>query len=135
MAKRLLNHPKIEVIWNTVVLRSLGDGHLLNRLEIKNVKTQVVSELHVSGLFYAIGHEPATALVRGQVECDDNGYIITKNGGPETNIKGFFAAGDVQDKKWRQAVTSAGSGCMAGLAAERLLAEEEEMKNIEKNKK
>ncbi|KAG4304915.1 hypothetical protein PORY_001590 [Pneumocystis oryctolagi] len=131
MAKRLMNHSKIEIIWNTVVLRSLGDNRLLNCLEIQNVKTQIISKLHVSGLFYAIGHEPATALVRDQVECDCDGYIITKNGGPETSVKGFFAAGDVQDKKWRQAITSAGSGCMAGLAAERLLAEEEEMKNIE----
>nr|Q7Z7S3.1 RecName: Full=Thioredoxin reductase [Pneumocystis carinii]AAP72146.1 thioredoxin reductase Trr1 [Pneumocystis carinii]AAP72148.1 thioredoxin reductase [Pneumocystis carinii] len=131
MAKRLLHHPKIEILWNTVALESLGDNNLMNCVKIKNVKTQEVSELQVNGLFYAIGHEPATTLVRGQVECDKDGYIITKNGGPETNIKGFFAAGDVQDKKWRQAVTSAGSGCMAGLAAERLLAEEEEMKNIE----
>ncbi|KAG5513498.1 hypothetical protein PMAC_000930 [Pneumocystis sp. 'macacae'] len=135
MAKRLLNHPKIEILWNTIVLQSLGDGRLLNCLKIKNLKTQIISELYVNGLFYAIGHEPATAIVRGQVECDSDGYIITKNGGPETSVKGFFAAGDVQDKKWRQAVTSAGSGCMAGLAAERLLAEEEEMKNMEKIEK
>ncbi|KAG5439855.1 hypothetical protein PCANB_000137 [Pneumocystis canis] len=125
MAKRLLNHPKIHIIWDTIVTQSFGDERFLNCLEIKNIKTNGISKLHVSGLFYAIGHEPSTALIRDQVDCDSDGYIITKNGGPETNVKGFFAAGDVHDKKWRQAVTSAGSGCMAALAAERLLAEEE----------
>lgn len=81
--------------------------------------------MQVNGLFYAIGHEPATALVRDQVECDKDGYIVTVPGTSQTNIKGVFAAGDVQDKKYKQAITSAGSGCIAALECERLLAEEE----------
>lgn len=83
-------------------------------------------DLPVNGLFYAIGHEPATALVRNQLHTDEDGYIITVPGTTQTSVKGVFAAGDVQDKRYRQAITSAGSGCMAALEVERLLAEEEE---------
>lgn len=126
MAKRLTTHPKVEMLWNTVATETCGDGDLLQSLKIKNVKTGEASELPVNGLFYAIGHEPATELVRGQVETDTDGYIVTVPGTTQTNIKGVYAAGDVQDKRYRQAITSAGSGCMAALEAERLLAEEEE---------
>jgi thioredoxin reductase (NADPH) len=87
-----------------------GDGDLLQSLAIKNVKTGETSTLDVNGLFYAIGHEPATALVREQVHTDADGYIVTVPGTAQTSIKGVFAAGDVQDKKYRQAITSAGSG-------------------------
>jgi len=127
MAKRLLNHPKVTVLYNTVTLEAKGDGDLLNALRIKNIKTGEEKDLPVNGLFYAIGHEPATELVRSQLDCDSDGYIITVPGTSETSVKGVFAAGDVQDKKYRQAITSAGSGCMAALEAERFLAEEEEL--------
>ena len=103
-----------------------GDGDLLNNLRIKNLKTGEESDLQVNGLFYAIGHEPATALVRSQLDTDADGYIMTKPGTTHTNVPGVFAAGDVQDKRYRQAITSAGSGCMAALEVERLIAEEEE---------
>lgn len=127
MAKRLVSHPKIEVLWNTVATEACGDGDLLQSLTIKNIKTNETSNLSVNGLFYAIGHVPATELVRGQVDTDAEGYILTVPGTTQTNILGVFAAGDVQDKKYRQAITSAGSGCMAALEAERLLAEEEDL--------
>jgi len=127
MAKRLESHPKITILWNTVATETLGNGDLLNGLAIKNIKTGEESTLSVNGLFYAIGHEPATALVRSQVTIDDDGYIVTIPGTTQTSVKGVFAAGDVQDKRYRQAITSAGTGCMAALEAERLLAEEEEL--------
>ena len=82
-------------------------------------------DLPINGLFYAIGHEPATALARNQLQTDEDGYIVTVPGTTQTSVKGVFAAGDVQDKRYRQAITSAGSGCMAALEVERLLAEEE----------
>jgi len=125
MAKRLMNHPKITILWNTVATECQGDGNLLNNLRIKNVRTGEEHDLPVRGLFYAIGHEPATSLVRSQLQTDLDGYVITVPGTTQTSVKGVFAAGDVQDKKYRQAITSAGSGCMAALEAERLIAEEE----------
>jgi len=115
MAKRLLNHPKVEVLWNTVPIECKGDGDLLSHIATKNVKTGEEKDLQVNGLFYAIGHEPATSLVRDQVDCDRDGYVITTPGTSMTSVKGVFAAGDVQDKKYKQAITSAGSGCIAAL--------------------
>lgn len=94
----------------TVATECQGDGDLLQSLAIENVKTGETSKLDVNGLFYAIGHEPATSLVREQVHTDADGYIVTVPGTAQTSIKGVFAAGDVQDKKYRQAITSAGSG-------------------------
>ncbi|KAI6140664.1 hypothetical protein BKA82DRAFT_245310 [Pisolithus tinctorius] len=125
MAKRLMSNPKITILWNTVALECQGDGDLLNNLHIKNVLSGDERDLPVNGLFYAIGHEPATALVRNQLQTDEDGYIVTVPGSTQTSVKGVFAAGDVQDKRYRQAITSAGSGCMAALEVERLLAEEE----------
>ncbi|KAG1834528.1 hypothetical protein EV424DRAFT_1478380 [Suillus variegatus] len=125
MAKRLMNHPKITILWNTVATECQGDGNNLNNLRIKNVRTGEEHDLPVRGIFYAIGHEPATSLVRSQLQTDLDGYVITVPGTTQTSVKGVFAAGDVQDKKYRQAITSAGSGCMAALEAERLIAEEE----------
>lgn len=130
MAKRLSAHPKVEIKYNTVAEECLGEGGLLARLKIRNVVTGEVEELAANGLFYAVGHEPATSLVKGQIKCDEEGYIITQPGTSYTNVKGVFAAGDVQDKRYRQAVTSAGSGCIAALECERLLAEEGEDESV-----
>ncbi|KAA1115941.1 thioredoxin-disulfide reductase [Puccinia graminis f. sp. tritici] len=127
MAKRLMNHPKVTILWNTVPVEAKGDGNLLNSLLVKDTKTGEERTIDINGLFYAIGHEPATALVRGQLKTDEDGYICTKPGTSETSIPGVFAAGDVQDKKYRQAITSAGTGCIAALECERFLAEEEAM--------
>jgi len=125
MAKRLLNHPKVTVLFNTVAVEAKGDGELLNAVRIKDTKTGTERDMQANGLFYAIGHDPATSIVKGQLELDADGYIVTDPGTSRTSVKGVFAAGDVQDKKYRQAVTSAGTGCVAALEAERLLAEEE----------
>ena len=130
------------MLWSTVATEACGDGDLLQSLTIKNIKSGETSKLPVNGLFYAIGksflrlielsdmplgHEPATSLVRNQVDTDADGYIVTVPGTTQTSVHGVFAAGDVQDKRYRQAITSAGTGCMAALEAERLLAEEEEL--------
>ncbi|CAM0137824.1 thioredoxin-disulfide reductase [Umbelopsis sp. WA50703] len=123
MAARLLKHPKVTVMFNTAATATGGDGSLLRELTIVNNLTNEESKLPVNGLFYAIGHEPATALVKGQLTLDGEGYIVTTPGSTETNIAGVFAAGDVQDKKYRQAITSAGTGCMAALDAERYITE------------
>jgi thioredoxin reductase (NADPH) len=107
--KKLLNHPKVEVKFNTVVMAIVGetsDG-CMTGLKIKNMKTGDEGNLDARGLFYAVGHEPATTLFHGQLKMDDDGFLITKPGTGLTNIRGVFAAGDVQDKRYRQAVTSA----------------------------
>ncbi|EPX73127.1 thioredoxin reductase Trr1 [Schizosaccharomyces octosporus yFS286] len=129
MANRLLSNPKVEVLWNTVAEEAQGDGKLLNNLRVKNTVTGDSSDLQVNGLFYAIGHIPATDLVKGQVELDAEGYLQTINGTPHTSIPGFFAAGDVQDKVYRQAITSAGSGCQAALLAMHYIEELEDQKS------
>ena len=120
MADRALNNPKIKVIWDTVIT----DVHDVTKnevtgLSLKNVKTGAESTLDVKALFSAIGHQPNTAPFVGQLDMDDKGYLLTKN--TRTNIAGVFAAGDVQDASYRQAITAAGSGCMAALEAERFL--------------
>lgn len=125
MARRLTSHPKIEMLWNTVTKEAKGDGRVLTHVAIENLKTSERRDLEVSGLFYAIGHSPATKIFRDQLKMDEDGYILTKPGSTCTSVEGVFAAGDVQDKKFRQAITSAGTGCMAGLEAERWLAEQE----------
>ncbi|KAL9327218.1 hypothetical protein ACSQ67_007863 [Phaseolus vulgaris] len=125
MQGKLMNNPKIEVLWNSTVVGAYGDkkGGVLGGLKVKNVVTGVVSDLKVSGLFFAIGHEPATKFLDGQLELDSDGYIVTKPGTTKTSVDGVFAAGDVQDKKYRQAITAAGTGCMAALDAEHYLEE------------
>ncbi|EON98324.1 putative thioredoxin reductase protein [Phaeoacremonium minimum UCRPA7] len=124
MAKRLLENKKITVRWNTVGVEVKGDDKgLMSHMVIKNIKTGEEETMEANGLFYAIGHDPATSLVKGQVETDEDGYIKTQPGTPLTSIEGVFAAGDVQDKRYRQAITSAGTGCMAALEAEKYLAE------------
>ncbi|KAF2459750.1 hypothetical protein BDY21DRAFT_361667 [Lineolata rhizophorae] len=128
-ARRLTTNPKVEIKYNTVATAIKGDpkaNGLMTSLMVKNVQTGEVKEMEARGLFYAVGHEPATALFKGQLDMDEDGYLITEPGRGLTNIEGVFAAGDVQDKKYRQAVTSAGSGCIAALEAERWLAEQDE---------
>ena len=124
LQERLLNHPRIEVIWNSAVEEIVGDEDPLGvtGVIIKNVNTGEREERQVDGVFVAIGHAPATELFKGQVAMKDNGYILVKPGTTETNIPGVFAAGDVADDTYRQAVTAAGLGCMAALEAERFLA-------------
>lgn len=124
MAKRLLNHPKVTVRWNSGAVEVKGDDKgLMSSLIVKDTVTGATEELAACGLFYAIGHVPATSLVTGQLDTDTEGYVITKPGTPLTNIEGVFAAGDVQDKRYRQAITSAGSGCQAALDAEKYITE------------
>lgn len=124
---RLFKHPKIEVIWNHALDEVLGSEAPLSvtGARIKDVQTGKTRDIAVDGIFVAIGHTPNTSLFKDVIERDNEGYIITTPGSTKTNIHGVFAAGDVQDKIYRQAVTAAGSGCMAALEAERLLAIEE----------
>lgn len=123
MQRRVEQNEKIEILYNTVTLEAKGDGKLLNELILKDVKSNQERSLQVNGLFYAIGHTPATQIVQGQVDTDEAGYIKTVPGSSLTSVPGVFAAGDVQDSKYRQAITSAGSGCMAALDCERYLTE------------
>jgi len=127
LADRLMAHDRIDVIWDTVVEEVLGDDDPLGvtGLKLRNVKTDETSELPVHGLFIAIGHDPATALFKGKVDMDDEGYVTTAPDSTRTSVPGVFAAGDVQDKTYRQAVTAAGTGCMAALEAEKFIAEHE----------
>ncbi|ODQ78206.1 hypothetical protein BABINDRAFT_162872 [Babjeviella inositovora NRRL Y-12698] len=125
MAKRVAACEKLEILYETVSLEAKGDGKLLNALTIKDVKTEEVRDLPVSGLFYAIGHNPATEIFKNEkLDFDETGYIKTIPGTASTTIPGVFAAGDVQDKIYRQAITSAGSGCMAALDCEKFISEE-----------
>ncbi|KAK4550021.1 Thioredoxin reductase [Oleoguttula mirabilis] len=129
-ARRLATNPKVEIRYNTQALQIKGEDKprgLMQSLVIKNSKTGEEEEIPANGLFYAVGHEPATHLFHGQLKMDEDGYLITTPGTTETDVPGVFAAGDVQDKKYRQAVTSAGSGCMAALEAEKFLAEQEDV--------
>ena len=123
LQKKLMDNKKIEIIWDTVVEDVLGDKNPKNvkGLKIKNVKTNKINELKIDGLFIAIGHDPATQLFKDQLETDKEGYLITKPDSTSTNISGVFAAGDVKDKIFRQAITAAGMGCMAALEAEKFL--------------
>ncbi len=125
MQDRLFANPKISVIWDTVIDEILGEEDPLGvtAARMHNVKTGETREIAADGVFIAIGHDPATQLFKGLVEMDDEGYIVTAPGGTATGVPGVFAAGDVHDKVYRQAVTAAGMGCMAALDAERFLAE------------
>tara|TARA_B100000513_G_scaffold56877_1_gene21807 strand:- start:304 stop:1239 length:936 start_codon:yes stop_codon:yes gene_type:complete len=123
LQKKLMENEKIEIIWDSVVEEVIGDDNPKNvkGLKIKNVKTNKVDDLKLDGLFIAIGHDPATQLFKDQLKMDKEGYLVTKPDSTETNIPGVFAAGDVKDKIFRQAVTAAGMGCMAALEAEKHL--------------
>jgi len=120
MQERAFANPKIEVVWNTVVDGLLGE-HQLEGAVVRNVKTGEVRTLAVTGLFVAIGHRPNTDLFKGVLDMEDNGYLITGAGSSSTNVAGVFACGDVQDHTYRQAITAAGSGCMAAIDCERWL--------------
>ena len=120
-------NPKIEVVWNTVLDEVIGtdDPKTVTGVRLKNVKTGNLTMMPVDGVFVAIGHEPATGLFKGQLEMKASGYLITEPDSTRTSIPGVFAAGDVKDEVFRQAVTAAGMGCMAALEAERYLAKVE----------
>ena len=123
MQQRVLNHPKIKMIWNTILTAVLGDN-AVSGVRLQDVNTKQERTLPVSGVFYAIGFTPNTDLFKGQLDLDPMGYIITKPDSTQTSVPGVFACGDVQDKKYRQAITAAGSGCMAAIDCERLMLEE-----------
>ena len=127
LQERLLKHEKINCIWDHELVEILGEDNPPNvtGVKIKNVKNNETQELKVDGVFIAIGHDPATQIFKGQVEMDDLGYIITKPDSTATNVEGVYAAGDVKDKTYRQAVTAAGMGCMAALEAEKYISNSE----------
>ena len=124
LQERLLRHEKIEVLWDSAVEEVVGTENPLGvtGLKVRNLKSDAVTELAVDGLFIAIGHDPATRLFKGKIDMDAEGYIVTAPDSTRTSIEGVFAAGDVQDKTYRQAVTAAGTGCMAALEAEKYIA-------------
>ena len=122
MEERVKSNNKIEIIWNSVVTEAIGK-ELLSSVKIKDLKTNQEYNRDVAGLFFAIGHTPNSAFLNGQVELDENQYIKVKPGSTITNVPGLFAAGDVQDPRYRQAITAAGTGCMAALDVERWLME------------
>ncbi|MDP6405506.1 MAG: thioredoxin-disulfide reductase [Alphaproteobacteria bacterium] len=127
LQRRLLGHQKIAVVWDSVVEEILGDDDPpgVSGVRLQNVKTEARQELAVHGVFVAIGHAPATEVFKGQVKMDEEGYIVTAADSTATSVPGVFAAGDVQDKLFRQAVTAAGTGCMAALEAEKFVAAKE----------
>jgi len=123
MQERALKHPKIQVIWNSVLVGAEGDK-VVTGAKLQDVNTPETRVIPCSGIFYAIGHEPNSKFLGGQVQTDEAGYIVVKPGRTQTSVEGVFACGDVVDKVYRQAVTAAGTGCMAALEAERWLAEQ-----------
>ena len=127
LQERLFANPKVEIMWDTVLQEIVGEDAppAVTGARVKNVKTGATRDLAVDGVFIAIGHDPNTSLFKGKLNIDKDGYIVAKPDSTETGVPGVFAAGDVKDKVFRQAVTAAGMGCMAALEAERFLAAEE----------
>jgi thioredoxin reductase (NADPH) len=127
MIDKAMKNPKIDFVWDSVVDKVLGaiegEHKKLNGVQLKNVKTNMVTDFKCDGLFLAIGHQPNTKLFEGVLDMDAVGYLKTQPQSTETNIPGVFAAGDVADSKYRQAISAAGTGCMAAIDAERFLAE------------
>ncbi len=123
MADRAKKHPKIEILWNSEIVKITGD-QIVQKIHLKNLKDNQIQEREAGGVFFAIGHQPNTAFLNGQLKLNEAGYILVHNG-TCTSIEGIFAGGDVQDWIYRQAVTAAGTGCMAALDAERWLAHQE----------
>lgn len=121
MQQRAFDNPKIEFLWNTVVEEIHEGDNGLDSISVRNTQTQEKEVRKTGGFFLAIGHTPNTSFLNDQIETDDHGFILTKNKGPETNVPGVFACGDVQDPIYRQAITAAGSGCMAAMKAEKYL--------------
>ena len=122
MANRVINTDNIEILFNTETEEVLGDGQLVRAIKVKNNKTNVVYDIPATGFFVAIGHKPNTDIFKDFLEMDETGYIVNRPGTSKTNIKGVFVSGDAADHVYRQAVTAAGTGCMAALDAERYLA-------------
>ncbi len=120
MAQHAMDHPKIEILWNTV-LTNVEGSHVVEKVTLQNIKTKEESKRDAAGVFFAIGHNPNTAFLKGQLKTDKHGYLLVQSDSTATDIEGVFAAGDVQDKIYRQAISAAGSGCMASLDAERWL--------------
>lgn len=131
MLDRAKANPKIKFVTNVVVEDIIGDGKVVTAVRIKNVKTGETSEIPCDGVFVAIGHNPNSGLFKGQLELDENGYIITKKSSTETSVPGVFACGDIQDSIYRQAVTAAGTGCMAAIDAERFLEQQKSFSHSE----
>ncbi len=129
MQKRVLSLPNIEVLWNTETEEILGD-EVVTGVRLRHNQTNEITEIPVQGFFVAIGHKPNTDIFRGWLDMDENGYIRTTPGSTRTNVEGVFACGDAQDHVYRQAVTAAGTGCMAALDAERFLAAQEAQKEM-----
>ena len=127
MQDRAFKNEKVEFIWNSVVEEILGEkGKGVTEVKLKNIETEEITEMKIDGVFIAIGHNPNTKIFNGLLETDENGYIITSEGTSETSIPGVFAAGDVQDTRYKQAITAAGSGCMAAIDAEKFLEDSED---------
>ncbi len=125
MVHRVLNTHNIEILYNSETKEILGDGQVVTGLRVFNNKTGAEKDLDITGFFVAIGHHPNTEIFKGWIDMDENGYIITQSGSSKTNIEGVFACGDAQDHVYRQAITAAGTGCMAAIDAERYLAARE----------
>jgi len=124
MQKRAIEHPKVEILYSHAISEALG-GDGLEQLRLKDLKTGEERLVEAAGLFFAIGHKPNTDFLGGQLDLDETGYVLTAADSTVTSVEGVFAAGDVQDKKYRQAITAAGSGCMAAIEVEHFLAAEE----------
>ena len=122
MQERIFNNPKVEIIWNTIIKELKFDDQGLNGLVVENTQTQEITLRKTDGFFLGIGHHPNTAFLNNQITLNPQGFIVTQNG-PETNIPGVFASGDVQDPYYRQAISAAGSGCMSAIKAEKFLEE------------
>ena len=122
MQDRAFKNPKVDFIWNAEIEEILGDVESgVKGVVLRDTKTGETTTKDIDGIFIAIGHTPNTSIFRGKLDMDEVGYLITKEGSTETNVPGVFAAGDVRDNKYRQAITAAGSGCMAAIDAERFL--------------